>query len=124
MKGLNKVILIGTVGADPEVKYWPDGSCSTRLSVATNEVYKMNGEQVKETEWHHVYLGSNMAKIAGEYVKSGSKIYIEGRIKKVKQKDGSFYTKIIAKDMQMLGGSFTKTSEEPTFDEFDDEIPF
>ena len=80
-RGVNKVILIGNMGADPEIKYMPNGEAVANLRIATSESWKdkTNGEQVERTEWHRVIMFRRLAEIAGEYLKKGSKVYIEGK---------------------------------------------
>ena len=108
-KGINKVILIGNLGRDPETRYLPSGVAVTSLSVGTSESWKdkNTGEQQERTEWHRVALFKRLAEIAGEYLHTGSQVYIEGslRTKKWQGKDGQdrYTTEIIASEMQMLG---------------------
>jgi len=139
-RGINKVILVGNLGADPEVRYMPSGSAITNIRIATSETWKdkENGEAQERTEWHRVVFFNRLAEIAGEYLKKGSKVYIEGsiRTRKWQDKDGQdkYTTEIVAKEMQMLdsrGGSgdfkesHEKTSEPAeSFNNFDDDIPF
>jgi single-strand DNA-binding protein len=109
-KGINKVILIGNLGADPEVRYMPGGGAAATLNIATSESWKdkQTGEQQDRTEWHRVVLFNRLAEIAGEYLKKGSKVYIEGslRTRKWQDKNGQerFTTEIVGNDMQMLDG--------------------
>lgn len=109
-KGVNKVILIGSLGQDPEVRYMPQGGAVANLSVATNERYKdkNTGEAKEVTEWHRVVSYQRLAEIAGEYLRKGSKVYVEGKLKtrKWQDKDGveRYTTEIIANEMQMLDG--------------------
>lgn len=108
MASINKVILIGNLGRDPEVRYMPDGAAITNITIATSSKYKnKSGEMVEETEWHRVTFFSRLAEIAGEYLKKGRSVYIEGRLKtrKYTDKDGveKYATDIIANEMQMLG---------------------
>ena len=111
-RGVNKVILLGNVGQDPETRYTTNGDQVTTLSLATSEVWKdANGQQQERTEWHSVTFWRKLAEIVSEYVKKGSKIYIEGRIQYQKyEKDGvtQYRTQIIADQMQMLGGKEEK----------------
>ena len=107
---LNKVILIGRLGADPEVRYMPSGGAVTNLRLETNESYKDKTGQVQEsTEWHRVVLFGRTAEIAGEYLKKGRLVYIEGRIRTNKWQDQSgqdrYTTEIVGNEMQLLGGS-------------------
>jgi single-strand DNA-binding protein len=110
MSSVNKVILIGNLGRDPEVRYTPSGSavCSLRIATARSWKNKDSGERVEETEWHAVVLYDRVAEVAGEYLRKGSKVYIEGRLKtrKWQDKDGSdrYTTEIVCEDMKMLGG--------------------
>jgi single-strand DNA-binding protein len=109
-KSVNKVILIGNLGKDPEVKYTPQGTAVAKITLATNESYKDKGGQWQErTEWHNVVLWQRLAEIAGEYLKKGNKVYIEGRLqtrswddKQTGQK--KYMTEIVASDMILLGG--------------------
>lgn len=109
-RGLNKVMLIGNLGADPEIRYTTGGSAIANLRLATAESWrdKESGEQQERTEWHRVVFFGRLAEVAGEYLKKGSQIYVEGRIqtRKWQDKDGSdrYSTEIIANEMQMLGG--------------------
>ena len=110
MASVNKVILVGNCGRDPEVRYAPSGSAIANVTIATSRQWKdkTSGERQEETEWHRVTFFDRMAEIAGEYLKKGKPVYIEGRIKtrKYTDKDGveKFATDIIATDMQLLGG--------------------
>jgi single-strand DNA-binding protein len=153
MASVNKVILIGNLGRDPEVRYLPDGAAVTNVSIATTEVWKdKNGEKQERTEWHRVAFFGRLAEIAGEYLKKGSAVYIEGslRTRKWQDKDGQdrYTTEIVASDMKMLGSrgggteplarESTPAAGEPqggtaakpqakkggAFDEMDDDIPF
>ncbi|QNJ57359.1 ssDNA binding protein [Pseudomonas phage Dolphis] len=111
-RGVNKVILVGTCGQDPEVKYLPNGNAVTNLSLATSEQWKdkQSGEKVEKTEWHRVSLFGKVAEIAGEYLRKGSQVYIEGKLQTREwEKDGiKRYTTEIIVDingtMQLLGG--------------------
>jgi len=108
-RGINKVILVGTLGKDPEVRYSQSGSALATVSVATNESWKdKNGEKQERTEWHRVKFFGRLAEIAGEYLKKGGQVYIEGslRTEKYTDKQGveKYSTDIIANEMQMLGG--------------------
>jgi single-strand DNA-binding protein len=111
-RGVNKVILVGTCGQDPEVRYMPNGNAVTNLSLATSEVWndKQTGEKKEKTEWHRVSLFGKVAEIAGEYLKKGSQVYIEGKLQTREwEKDGiKRYTTEIVVDMQgtmqLLGG--------------------
>lgn len=108
-KGINKVILVGTVGKDPEVKYFQSGDAYCSISVATNESWKdKDGNKQERTEWHTVKFTRKLAEIVGEYVRKGSTIYIEGALRTEKYTDKQnierYSTAIIANEMQMLGG--------------------
>lgn len=114
-RGINKVILIGNLGRDPEVRYTANGGAIANITLATSETWKdkTTGEQQDRTEWHRVVFFGRLGEIAGEYLKKGSKIYVEGRLqtRKWQGQDGQdhYTTEIIANDMQMLdratGGS-------------------
>ena len=149
-RGVNKVILIGNAGKDPEVRYMPNGNAVANLTLATSESWKdkNTGETQERTEWHRVVFFRRLGEIVGEYVKKGSKIYVEGRLQTRKWQDQSgqdrYTTEIVADQMQMLdsrgsGGSanFGSTSnqeqQQPSSapaqssgpnDGFDDDIPF
>lgn len=144
-RGVNKVILIGNLGRDPEVRYSPNGGAIANITLATTESWKdkNSGETVDKTEWHRVVFFRRLAEIAGEYLKKGSKVYIEGKLqtRKWQDKDGQdrYTTEIIANEMQMLdskGGSGSYAgnnnddagmmpSHEPIpSSDFDDDIPF
>lgn len=109
-RGINKVILVGNLGADPETRYSPNGSAVTRVSVATSEQWKdrESGEQKERTEWHRVVFFGRLAEIAGEYLRKGRQVYVEGslRTNKWQDRDGNdrYTTEVIAAEMQMLGG--------------------
>src|SRR5512147_3230899 len=109
-RGVNKVILVGNLGKDPETRYMPSGSAVTNLRLATNEQWKdkQTGEQQERTEWHAVAMFGRLAEIAAEYLRKGSQVYIEGKLRtrKWQDKEGKdrYTTEIIARDMQMLGG--------------------
>ncbi|WP_140629352.1 single-stranded DNA-binding protein [Methylibium rhizosphaerae] len=110
MASINKVILIGNLGRDPEVRYAPSGSAICNVSIATTRNWKNrdSGERQEETEWHRVVFYDKLAEIAGEYLKKGRSVYVEGRLKtrKWQDKEGkdNYTTEIIADQMQMLGG--------------------
>ena len=151
-RGVNKVILIGNLGRDPEVRYTPNGLAVANVALATSEAWKdkQSGELQERTEWHRVVFYQRLAEIAGEYLKKGSKVYIEGRLRTSKWQDKNtgqdrYTTEIIADNMQMLdskssagGGasyetntakapetaSVAATGESETRDQFDDDIPF
>jgi single-strand DNA-binding protein len=109
-RGVNKVILIGNLGQDPETKYMPSGSAVTNLRIATSEVFKdkETGQSQERTEWHSVAMFGRLAEIAGEYLRKGSQVYIEGRLRTRKWQDKQgqdrYSTEIVADQMQMLGG--------------------
>ena len=141
-RGVNKVILIGNLGADPEVKYLPNGNAVANVTIATTESWKdkQSGEQKDKTEWHRVVFFRRLAEIAGEYLKKGSQVYVEGKLqtRKWQDKNGNdrYTTEIIANEMQMLGGRGGASAEfggasssaapapAAVADEFDDDIPF
>ena len=111
MASVNKVILVGNLGRDPEVRYSPDGAAICSVSIATTSAWKdkATGEKREETEWHRVVFYNRLAEIAGEYLKKGRSVYIEGRIKTRKYQDKDtgadrYSTDIVADQMQMLGG--------------------
>lgn len=108
-RGINKVILVGNLGNDPEIKYTQGGMAITTLSLATTSVRKdKDGQQIEKTEWHRVKLFGKLGEIAGEYLKKGRQVYIEGSIRydKFTGQDGveKYFTDIVADEMQMLGG--------------------
>ncbi len=147
-RGVNKVILIGNCGQDPETRYLPDGGAVTNLSVATSQQWRDrdSGEQKERTEWHRVVFFRRLAEIAGEYLRKGSKVYIEGQLRTRQwERDGQkhYTTEIVADQMQMLdsrgggdfapqnsGGNTGYSAPEPDFSappaesDFDDDIPF
>jgi len=110
-RGINKVILVGNLGADPETRYTTSGSAITSIRIATSESWKdkQTGEQQERTEWHRVKFFGRLAEIAGEYLKKGRQVYVEGSLRtdKYTDKDGveRYSTDIIANEMQMLGGA-------------------
>jgi single-strand DNA-binding protein len=108
-RGVNKVIIVGNLGNDPEIRYMPDGNAVANLSIATSESWKdQQGVQQERTEWHKVTMYRRLAEVAGEYLEKGSQIYIEGKLQTRKWQDqqGSdrYTTEIIADNMQMMGG--------------------
>jgi len=109
-RGVNKAIIVGNVGQDPEVRYMPSGSAVAEVSVATSEQWKdkQSGEKQERTEWHKVTFFGRLAEVVGEYVRKGSQIYVEGSIRTEKWTDKQgqdrYTTKIVANEMQMLGG--------------------
>jgi single-strand DNA-binding protein len=152
-RGVNKVILVGNLGRDPETRYMPSGSAVTNLRLATSEQWKdkTTGENQERTEWHSVAMFGRLAEVAAEYLRKGSKVYIEGKLRTRKWQDKTdgkdrYTTEIIADDMQMLdskggGGASMPASETPRRQssavadadtggggppsgDFDDDIPF
>ena len=107
-RGINKVILIGNLGNDPEVRYMPSGGAVTNISVATSETWKdkQTGQPQERTEWHRVVFFNRLAEIVGEYLRKGSKVYLEGSLRTRKWQDQSgadrYSTEIVANEMQML----------------------
>lgn len=121
-RGINKVILVGNVGGDPDVRYMPNGNAVTTLSVATSETWKdkQTGDKQERTEWHRVVCFNRLGEIAGEYVRKGSKLYVEGSLRTRKWQDPQgqdrYTTEIVASDIQMLdskGGASQSYSEAP-----------
>ena len=134
MAGVNKVILVGNLGKDPEVKYLDNGVAVANFSLATTENYKnKEGEKVSQTEWHNIVLWRGLAEVAEKYLKKGASVYIEGKIKtrKWEDKDGNtrYNTEILADNMTMLGGkkdsqeNTTNPPQETASDKADD-LPF
>lgn len=109
-RGVNKAILIGNLGRDPEIRYSPSGAAVANVNIATTDSWKdkQSGEQQERTEWHRVVFFGRLAEVVGEYLKKGSQVYVEGRIqtRKWQDKEGNdrYTTEIVANDMQMLGG--------------------
>lgn len=108
-RGVNKVILVGSLGNDPDIKYTQGGSCITRISLATNSQWKdKEGNKQERTDWHRVVFFGKLAEIAGDYLRKGSSVYVEGSLKydKYTGQDGveKYSTDIVANEMQMLGG--------------------
>jgi single-strand DNA-binding protein len=156
MASVNKVILIGNLGRDPEVRTFPDGGTLCNVTLATTRSWKdkNSGDKVEETEWHRIVFRDRLAEIAGEYLKKGKQVYIEGRLKtrKYTDKDGveKYATEVVATDMTMLGsregtgtadegggGGYSRPAARPSaaaskpaaksstgFDDMDDDIPF
>lgn len=135
MKGVNKCILVGRIGKDPEVRHSADGAAITNITLATSEDWKdkNTGAKQERTEWHRVVFFGKLAEIAGQYLKKGSQVYVEGaiRTRKWTNQEGKdqYTTEIVASDMQMLGGrgeskpeAVAPVANEP--DRFDDDIPF
>ena len=108
-RGVNKVILVGNLGKDPEVRYMPNGNAVANITLATSESWKdkQTGEQQEKTEWHRVVMFRRLGEIAGEYLKKGSQVYIEGKLQTRKWQDNSgndrYTTEIVAREQQMLG---------------------
>jgi len=150
-RGINKVILVGNLGRDPETRYLPSGDPVTSFSIATSESWRdqQSGQQQERTEWHNVVCFKRLAEIASQYLRKGSKVYLEGSLRTSNwEKDGQkhYKTEIVAKDMQMLdsrgagggGGApsgfesresapapgFDNRPTLPADDDFDDDIPF
>lgn len=132
---LNKVILIGRLGRDPEVRYMPNGEAVCNFSVATSESWKdKNGQRQESTEWHNVTMYRKLAEIAGQYLTKGSQVYLEGKIqsRKYQGKDGIERTayEIIANEMKMLGGNTQAPAQKQqpaqaqTQDDISDDVPF
>jgi len=139
MRGVNKVILVGHLGQDPDLRYMPSGKAVTNIRIATSEQWKdrQSGDQQERTEWHSVVLYDKLGEIAAEYLHKGSQVYIEGslRTRKWQDKEGKdrYTTEVIAREMQMLGGKSQASAapakkDEPSQpaaeSEFDDDIPF
>ncbi|MEY3724269.1 MAG: hypothetical protein RLZZ365_204 [Pseudomonadota bacterium] len=147
MASVNKVIIVGNVGRDPETRYMPSGDAVTNISVATSDRYKdkQTGEMKENTEWHRIAFFGKLAEIAGQYLKKGSQVYVEGRLRTRKWTDQSgqekYSTEIIADSMQMLGARMAGSGEESSagrskaaesssspsasaLDAMDDDIPF
>jgi len=109
-RGINKVIIVGNLGNDPETKFTASGAAITRISVATSEGWKdkVSGEQQERTEWHRIVFFNRLAEIAGEYLKKGAKVYVEGKLRTTKwqDKDGNdkYTTEVMGSEMQMLDG--------------------
>jgi len=142
-KGINKVILIGNLGSDPDVRYTSTGAAVANITVATSDQWKdkQTGENQERTEWHRVVFFNRLAEVVGEYLKKGSQVYIEGRLqtRKWQDKEGQdrYTTEIVANEMQMIGsrpGSGARNEEQapqrpsspsvsgPAMDNFDDDI--
>lgn len=124
MSGVNKVILIGNLGGDPEMRAMPNGSHVTNLSIATSRSWKdkESGEQRDRAEWHRIVFFNKLAEIANQYLKKGSKVYVEGELRTQEwERDGQkhFKTEVVASEMQMLDSKQQKNEED-----FNDDIPF
>ena len=136
MASINKVIIVGNLGRDPEVRYTTDNNAIANVSIATTDRYKdkTTGEQKEITEWHRVVFFNRLGEIAAEYLKKGSQVYIEGKLRTRKwtDKDGAekYTTEIIADQLQMLGGRTSEATNAPPApkakpaDDLDDDIPF
>tara|TARA_B100000902_G_scaffold204089_1_gene194597 strand:+ start:1187 stop:1585 length:399 start_codon:yes stop_codon:yes gene_type:complete len=132
MAGVNKVILVGNLGKDPEVRYLDSGVAVANFSLATTENYKnKQGERVSQTEWHNIVLWRGLAEVAEKYLKKGSSIYVEGKIKTRKWEDKEgvtrYSTEILGDNMTMLGGkpSLQDTNkEENKLEDTEDDLPF
>lgn len=152
-RGINKVILVGNLGRDPDVRYTANGAAVANLAIATTDAWrdKQTGQNQERTEWHRVVMFGRLGEIAGEYLRKGQQVYIEGRLqtRKWQGQDGQdrYTTEIVANDMQMLGGrpggqdnsgdrQPSQAEQQPqdsaqpagggsgNFDDFDDDIPF
>ena len=145
-RGINKVILVGNLGRDPETRYMPNGNPVTNVTVATSRGWKdrESGENIERTEWHRVVFFNRLAEIANEYLRKGSKVYLEGELRTRQwERDGQkhYSTEVVANEMQMLdsrgdmssntsapsGGPPPRSQDEmepPPEDDFDDDIPF
>lgn len=133
-RGINRVILIGNIGKDPETRYSADGAAITNITIATSESWKdKTGEQQERTEWHRVVFFNRLAEIAGQYLNKGSQVYVEGalRTRKWQGQDGkdNYTTEVVANEMQMLGGRGESAKpaapvRQQANEQFDDEIPF
>ena len=119
-RGINKVILVGNLGADPETRYTASGSAITNIRIATSESWrdKTSGEQQERTEWHRVVFFNRLAEIAGEYLRKGSQVYVEGALRTRKWQDQSgqdrYRTEVVANEMQMLGGRGGDNQDRPS----------
>ena len=141
-RGINKVILVGNLGADPDTRYMPSGSAVTNIRVATSESWKdkNTGDPQERTEWHRVVFFGKLAEIAAEYLRKGSQVYVEGNLRTRKWQDREgrdrWTTEIVANEMQMLGGRPGSSAPAPapapaaahasaaSSDDLDDDIPF
>lgn len=144
MSGVNKFIGVGNLGKDPETRYTQDGKAVTNISIATSESWtdKQTGEKKVATEWHRIVFFDRLAEIAGEYLKKGSKVYVEGKLKTRKWQDNTgadrYTTEIVANELQMLDSrqgpetpdrhpgntAPAAPAQANDFDDFDDDIPF
>lgn len=129
MAGINKVILVGNLGADPEVRYTTNGSAVTSFRIATSEEWrdKASGEKQSRTEWHRIVAFGRLGEICGEYLSKGRQVYVEGRIqtRSWEDKEGvtRYTTEIIAREMQMLGSSGGRDRRESPSSSYDDSGP-
>jgi len=147
-RGINKAIIVGNLGKDPETRYTPSGSAVTNITVATSESWKdkQTGEQQERTEWHRIVFFNRLAEIAGEYLRKGSQVYIEGKIQTRKWQDQNgqdrYTTEIVGNEMQMLGSrgdnagggrpaaapaaapQQRQAAPPPPAEDFEDDIPF
>ncbi len=144
-RGINKVILVGNLGADPEIRSLPSGITIANIRIATSEAWqdKQSGERKEQTEWHSVAFFGRLAEVAGEYLRKGSQVYVEGKLRTRKWQDKSgndrYTTEVIGQEMQMLGSprripnsaalqsnapATTPPSPAPAMQDFDDDIPF
>ncbi len=152
-RGINKVILVGNLGRDPEMRYTPGGAAIANVTIATSDSWKdkQTGEKQEKTEWHRVVFFNRLAEVVGEYLKKGAQVYVEGRLQTRKWQDQSgqdrYTTEIVANEMQMLGGrggsggasagpadDYSSQQAAPAAnapanpggiaDDFDDDIPF
>ena len=120
-RGVNKVILLGNVGRDPETRYAQNGTAVTRFSIATSEIWKdrSSGEQQERTEWHNIVCFARLAEVAGEYLKKGSKVYIEGQLRTSSwEQDGQkkYRTEVNARELQMLDSKGYSETQTPPLD--------
>lgn len=128
-RGINKVILIGNLGRDPEVRYMPSGGAVANVALATSTSWrdKQSGEQNERTEWHNVVFFNRLAEIAGEYLKKGSKVYVEGslRTRKWQDKNGNdrYTTEVVANEMQMLDSRGGGGSSSGSGDNYNQDVP-
>lgn len=146
MASLNKVLLIGNLGKDPETRYMPDGSAVCNFSIATTDTWKDkdSGQKQEKTEWHNIVVYRKLAEICGQYLKKGSQVYLEGRLQTRKWQDKAsgqdrYTTEIVCDEMKMLGGkqqgegggqgaqapqSSKPAENKPNFDDFESDVPF
>ena len=137
MASVNKTTLVGNLGADPEIRYMPDGTATATLAIATTDAWKdrTTGEKKEKTEWHRVVFFKGLAEIAEKYLKKGSQIYVEGKLRTRKWTDKEgidrYTTEIVGREMQMLGKKPAgevqtppKVQDAPDAGDMDDDIPF